>query len=126
MPNHFHAIVEITVWATLMVAHKNPVAHENPVTHENDTDVNYGETVKRATTRVAPTVGGIIGAFQSIVTVEYIRGVKNHDWQPFKGKLWQRNYYEHIIRNELSYQRITDYIINNPEKWNNDDFFDCQ
>jgi len=81
--------------------------------------------VKRATTRVAPTitVGGIIGAFQSIVTVEYIHGVKNHGWQSFNGKLWQRNYYEHIIRNEQSFQQIADYIINNPNNWNNDDFF---
>jgi len=116
MPNHFHAIMEITVGATLVVAHENPVAHEN------DTDV------KGATTRVAPTVtvGRIIGAFQSIVTVEYIHGVKNHGWKPFNGKLWQRNYYEHIIRNEQSYQRIADYIINNPKNWNRDNFFGRQ
>ncbi|MBK8627675.1 MAG: hypothetical protein IPN86_19565 [Saprospiraceae bacterium] len=46
------------------------------------------------------TVGDMVGAFQSIVTVEYIRGVKNMGWTPFNGKLLQRNYYEHIIRNE--------------------------
>lgn len=39
------------------------------------------------------------------------------------GKLWQRNYYEHIIRNEESYNRIASYIINNPLKWKNDKFF---
>ena len=27
-----------------------------------------------------------------------MRGVKKHNWQPFYGKLWQRNYWEHIIR----------------------------
>ncbi|MCK6612204.1 MAG: transposase [Bacteroidia bacterium] len=32
-------------------------------------------------------------------------------------KIWQRNYYEHIIRNEPSYFRITEYIMNNPAKW---------
>ncbi|MBS1550319.1 MAG: hypothetical protein JSS94_10720, partial [Bacteroidetes bacterium] len=37
-------------------------------------------------------------------------------------KLWQRNYYEHIIRNEKSYQNISAYIINNPAKWNDDKF----
>jgi len=31
--------------------------------------------------------------------------------------VWQRNYYEHIIRNEKSYVRIAEYIINNPAKW---------
>ena len=41
-------------------------------------------------------------AFKSITTVEYIRGVKTWGWQTFAGKLWQRNYYEHIIRNEQS------------------------
>ena len=37
--------------------------------------------------------------------------------------VWQRNYYEHIIRNEPSYHTITRYIINNPKKWNDDCFF---
>jgi len=62
----------------------------------------------------------MVGAFQSIVTVEYIRGVKTQGWQPFNGKLWQRNYWEHIIRDEQSYQHISDYIINNPSKWAED------
>jgi putative transposase len=37
--------------------------------------------------------------------------------------LWQRNYYEHIIRNEQSYKQIADYIINNPKNWKEDNFF---
>ncbi len=36
--------------------------------------------------------------------------------------LWQRNYWEHIIRNNKSYQNISEYIINNPLKWDNDYF----
>jgi REP element-mobilizing transposase RayT len=55
--------------------------------------------------------------------VEYIRGVKNHGWQSFNGKLWQRNYYEHIIRDEKSYRRISEYIMNNPKNWKDDNFF---
>ncbi|MCJ1805739.1 transposase [Flavobacterium covae] len=35
-------------------------------------------------------------------------------------KIWQRNYWEHIIRNENAYHRISNYIINNPQKWEND------
>lgn len=35
-------------------------------------------------------------------------------------KIWQRNYWEHIIRNENEYRRITQYIINNPKKWEQD------
>jgi hypothetical protein len=41
-------------------------------------------------------------------------------------KIWQRDYYEHIIRNEHSYERITDYIIENPNNWDNEDFFKLQ
>lgn len=37
-------------------------------------------------------------------------------------RVWQRNYYEHIIRNEISYHRIADYIIKNPANWKNDKF----
>lgn len=37
--------------------------------------------------------------------------------------LWQRNYYEHIVRNEQSLQEIRDYILNNPLKWQEDMFF---
>jgi len=35
---------------------------------------------------------------------------------------WQTNYHDHIIRNEKSFQNISDYIINNPLKWNEDTF----
>jgi REP element-mobilizing transposase RayT len=42
---------------------------------------------------------------------------------PYMGKIWQRNYYEHIIRDEKSYNNISNYIINNPAKWAEDKFF---
>ena len=62
----------------------------------------------------------MMDAFKSIATVEYIRGVKMFGWTRFDGKLWQRNYWEHIIRNQDEYQRISEYIINNPKNWEND------
>jgi REP element-mobilizing transposase RayT len=58
-----------------------------------------------------------------MTTNEYIRGVKTLGWQPFNKKLWQRNYYEHVIRNDDAYQRIANYITNNPMKWKNDKFY---
>ena len=70
--------------------------------------------VNRVTTRVAPTVGDVVGAFKSRVTVEYTRGVNPNGWPPFRGWLWQRNYYEHISRNEESLDRIRQDIANNP------------
>jgi len=37
---------------------------------------------------------------------------------------WQRNYYEHIIRDEKSFKTISEYIINNPLKWNEDKYYE--
>jgi REP element-mobilizing transposase RayT len=42
---------------------------------------------------------------------------------PANGKLWQRNYWEHIIRNNKSHQRIVNYIVNNPVNWEKDKFY---
>jgi len=58
-----------------------------------------------------------------MTTNEYIRGVKTLGWQRFDKKLWQRNYWERIIRDEQSYQRIANYIINNPANWGKDKFY---
>lgn len=44
------------------------------------------------------------------------------DFQPLQ-RVWQLNFYEPIIRNYQSYKTISDYIINNPAKWNIDKFF---
>ncbi|WP_324292356.1 hypothetical protein [uncultured Desulfosarcina sp.] len=51
---------------------------------------------------------------------EYIRGVKQNAWAPFPGKLWQRNYWERIVRNHDELQKIREYIVNNPRNWSND------
>jgi putative transposase len=65
----------------------------------------------------APTLGDVIGAFKSRVTVEYARGVRTFGWTPFDRRLWQRNYYEHIIRNEETLNCIRRYIAENPIRW---------
>jgi hypothetical protein len=52
-----------------------------------------------------------------MTTSEYIRGVKECGWQSFPGKLWQRNYYEHVIRNEREWEAIQYYIRENPARW---------
>ena len=58
-----------------------------------------------------------------MVTNEIIRNAKQFGWKPFEDKIWQRNYYEHIIRNEESYQKIAAYILNNPAQWQEDEYF---
>ena len=65
----------------------------------------------------------IIGWFKTMTTNEYIAGVKSGKFIPFKGRLWQRNYYEHIIRNYDDYINISEYIQNNPLKWEYDKLF---
>lgn len=62
----------------------------------------------------------IIRWFKIVTTNDYIRGVKNGFYIPFKKYFWQRSYYDHIIRNEMDYKEKYRYIINNPKKWEQD------
>ena len=105
MPNHFHGIIH-HVGATLVVAQNTMGAI----------------LLKRAGTRPAPTLGHIIGAFKSMTTKKYIVGVHDNAWTPFIGKLWQRDYYEHVIRSEKSLNNIREYIVNNPAHWDSDEY----
>ena len=74
-------------------------------------------------TQYKKTIGNIIGAFKSCTTNAYIHGVKSKKFPPFENRMWQRNYYEHIIRNEHSLEKISEYIIYNPQKWEDDFLF---
>ncbi|TNH08942.1 transposase [Testudinibacter sp. TR-2022] len=58
-----------------------------------------------------------------VSTNAYIRGVKNDNWLPFHQRLWQRGYYDHIIRNEQDYEIIAEYIENNPLQWELDKLY---
>ncbi|MEA3362370.1 MAG: transposase, partial [Thermodesulfobacteriota bacterium] len=53
-------------------------------------------------------------------TVQYIKMVKNGILPPFDKRIWQRNYWEHIVRNENEYKHIAQYIVDNPPKWDMD------
>jgi len=100
MPNHMHGIIVI-----------NSDYVGAGIAHAKDW----------ATTRVAPTLGDMLGAFKSSVTVNYIRGVKQLGWPRFRGRLLQRNFYEHIIRDERDLNRIREYIAKNPALWDEDE-----
>lgn len=71
---------------------------------------------ERATARVAPTLGQIVGALKSL-SANQCRKAGLHE------KLWQRNYYEHVVRNENDYLENMTYIENNPAKWTEDRFY---
>lgn len=135
MPNHVHGIIVIVaadnvvagvgagvavdVGAGLVPALVPGATTDGAITNGATTDgaTTHGATTHGATTRVAPTVGDIVGAFKSITTVSYTRRVKRSGWPPFPGRLWQRNYYEHIIRNDESLNHIRQYIADNSARW---------
>jgi len=66
------------------------------------------------------SLGQVVQWFKTMTTNDYIHGVKMQGWQPFPGRLWQRNYYEHIIRNDRGLERIRSYIEANPSRWTDD------
>ncbi|MFA4881119.1 MAG: transposase [Candidatus Doudnabacteria bacterium] len=98
MPNHLHGIIVI-----------KPLS--NGRTHGSVIGRTHGS---------APTLGNIVQWFKTMTTNEYIRAVKNYQWQPFDGRLWQRNYYEHIIKDYEEWEKIREYIVKNPEKGEDD------
>jgi putative transposase len=55
--------------------------------------------------------------FKTLTTKRYVDGVKQFGWSRFESRLWQRNYFEHVIRNEDSLNRIREYILDNPTRW---------
>jgi REP element-mobilizing transposase RayT len=59
--------------------------------------------------------------FKSLTTARYREGVHHRGWPPFPGRLWQRNYHDHIIRGSRDYDEIQRYIANNPALWDDDD-----
>jgi hypothetical protein len=153
MPNHMHAIIALnTVGAGFIPVQNNPQnnvvgagfipVHNNPNNNVEQHHKIYGQSPNGqphglpihttdndnwATARVAPTIGDIIGAYKSLVANECLKIWKTK-WvganpAPIMGKLWQTNYYEHIIRNQQSYHNISEYIVNNPAKWQKDKFY---
>ena len=70
---------------------------------------------KKGAASSAPTVGNILRAFKSISAI-HVNSLLSRSDRP----LWQRNYYEHIIRNEAALARAREYIAMNPRRWHLD------
>jgi len=98
MPNHIHGVIMINVGV-----------------------IPRGYPNKGRPHGAAPTLGDIIDWYKTMTTNAYIKGVKNNQWAGFNGRLWQRNYYEHVIRDADDLNRIRQYIIDNPLKWEEDE-----
>jgi len=98
MPNHFHGIFVIETKA-------QPEAGVSPP----DDAVTFGTE--------PGSLSRIMQAFKSLTTNRYIKGVKELDWPPFVNRLWQRNYWEHVVRDDEDLNRIRNYIQTNPQRW---------
>ena len=89
MPNHIHGIVVITHSDGIVGAHGRAPLHRSP-----------------------RSLGSFIAGFKSVVTrrINQTRGTPG-------SPVWQRNYYEHVIRSEDELLRTRKYILNNPARW---------
>jgi REP element-mobilizing transposase RayT len=120
MPNHIHGIIEInnpqhSVWTN---SQYNVVA--DPCVRL--TTIQTEQKIKGQTHRSVPTISTMIQWFKTMTTNEYIKEVKSGVLPPFDKRIWQRSFYDHIIRKNESLNKIREYIIINPQDWNNDEF----
>ena len=93
MPNHFHRILWVDETPKEGTARRAP-------------------TMERFGKPVAGSLPTITGAFKAAVT-RRINALRNSG----KGEVWQRGYYEHVIRDDASLNRIREYIMSNPLNW---------
>jgi REP element-mobilizing transposase RayT len=101
MPNHIHGIVVLVGTE----AHAIPTSEGQP------------QGVAPTRTGAKMSLSDVVHRFKTLTTKRYIEGVKRFSWASFATRLWQRNYFEHVIRNDESLQRIRQYIHENPARW---------
>jgi len=114
MPNHIHGII------VLNGDHISPPADgqawEPAPTfgHRDASPLADGQAWEPAPTFGLPD---IIHRFKSLTTRQFAPLAHDRDQRPVRSHLWQRNYYEHVIRDDNALQRIREYIANNPLSW---------
>jgi len=121
MPNHFHGV--ILVGADLGVCPR-PIPNVEGAHPGAPLRAGAGTSIPEDAHPGAPlrtgagtSVPEVVHRFKTLTTKRYADGVKQLGWSPFPGRLWQRNYYEHIIRSGEALNRIRQYIIDNPARW---------
>lgn len=109
MPNHVHGIFIIMDDSVHMMesagsTHSVGATHASPLQQSS-----------RLHGPKSRSVGSIVGSFKSAAAkrINEIRGEPG-------ARVWQRNYYEHVIRDEIEMNRIRQYIMDNPAKWESD------
>ena len=117
MPNHIHGIIIITVGAKNNSPQRETVGSKNisPQQSANDDSPQrvQAKNISPLPRGTSKTIGSIIRGFKIGVT----KWMRQND---IIYHVWQRNYYEHIIRNEKDLHMIREYIVNNPLKWQYD------
>ena len=80
-------------------------------------------TILRADMESAPTLSEIVQSFKRYSTIEYTKMVKEGILPPFNKQIWQRSFYDHVIRNQHDYENIVKYIYENPMRWEYDQLY---
>jgi REP element-mobilizing transposase RayT len=114
MPNHIHGIIIIT-------GRGESHSPNNIVKGEFNSPINFlkdefNSPQQSPLRSPSNNIGAIIRGYKSSVTKQ-IRLLDENI------SVWQRNYYEHIIKTEKSFENISNYIVNNPANWNDDKFY---
>ncbi|OGQ99859.1 MAG: hypothetical protein A2511_15735 [Deltaproteobacteria bacterium RIFOXYD12_FULL_50_9] len=107
MPNHVHGIITVGAKDFLPLQPKHRANDHSPLQSNAVPQPKHG---------TSQTIGSIVRGFKIGVT-KWFR--TNTDMQV----VWQRNYYEHIIRDEAAYLKIADYIQTNPQRWLEDTYY---
>ena len=115
MPNHFHGNVMITNNNNNVGATPRGCPKTDACGQAHDA---CGQAQGPAPTKM--TLPDVVHRFKTLTTKKYVDNVNQNNWPPFDRRLWQRNYFEHIIRDEQSLNRIREYIVTNPLRWSLD------
>ena len=115
MPDHFHGII-------IMKSNDNVTVGERPrALPMRELTTDAGSTNGKAQGPSPTKFGSVIDVvqwFKSLTTAKYRHGVKSDNWPPYFKKLWQRSFYDHVIRYETDLAILRDYILNNPLELN--------
>lgn len=135
MPNHMHGIVVLSSTGSPgAITQNQPVGvgqgqalplrdahiHTGGLPDANSSPVGAPLAGARSEVIFTPTIGDVVGAYKSLVANKCLMVSKSkNNWL---GRFWQRNFYEHVIRDEESYLKIADYIETNPQRWAEDEY----
>ena len=109
MPNHIHGIIILD--------------DDTPRTGTTPAPTRTG-TIYRAPTPTEQFQKPVVGSIPTIVRTYKASVSRRIQKEHHEANIWQRNYYEHIIRDQADYERIAGYILSNPVNWdNNEEYF---